>query len=180
MGVVIALQAAQDDTIYPDDAKEKGSVTKESLFLMALDDGTGVARIWVSSTMVETMAIQEGLLIDCAARLRQRGETKNWYAVRLTLVQDPHMEILRWMQIARPAEAKETESLCYGYPTVQQNASEALRLINVSTGLNRTGVNLQDLAIVMQKPIAEMQDIVHELQLVGHIYQNHDGCYVPL
>ena len=42
------------------------------------------------------------------------------------------------------------------------------------------GILLDDLALVIQKPKGEVQEMIHGLQLEGRIYQNGKGEYLPL
>jgi hypothetical protein len=91
----------------------------------------------------------------------------------------------------------------FGFPTRKRDATEVYRLIAVQQQQQQhlqqnenkyrrqrqkqhqhavplEGVKLEDLALVVQKPLCEMQQMVHELQLQGRIYQNQQGEYLPL
>jgi hypothetical protein len=42
------------------------------------------------------------------------------------------------------------------------------------------GATLEDLSLVLDVSEQRMQEILHELQLIGEIYCNRQGAYVPL
>jgi hypothetical protein len=42
------------------------------------------------------------------------------------------------------------------------------------------GIHLDDLTLVLRKSKKEIQEMVHNLQLHGQIYQNEKGEYLPL
>ena len=154
--------------------------------------------------MIQKLDVQPGHTLECVAWLRQRGNTKKWYAKCLWRVIDPHAEILvrevlllatsdymllsteplfhseqkRWMELSLPPSPDET--MRTGYPTIKQNANEALRLITVQAKHCNEGCSLEDLALVMQLSQESLQELILQLQLNAQIYQNEFRNYVPL
>jgi hypothetical protein len=82
------------------------------------------------------------------------------------------------MELSLPPSPNET--MRSGYPTIKQDASEALRLITVQANHCNDGASLEDLALVMQLSQEIMQGMILQLQLSAQIYQNEFGNYVPL
>lgn len=175
MAVVVNVEAAVDTVEYPGDYS---SSDYRNLMLLTLDDGTATVGILTPDYMLQKLQVRPGLTVECTVWLRQRGTIKKWYAYCMSLVTDPHAEILRWMELSFQPEPN--ESLEYGYPTIQRNAAEALRLITLETQHCNDGVSLEELAMVMQVSPDAMKDMLVELQLDGQIYQNQLGNYVPL
>lgn len=172
MGVLVAVdqissRAGSNDTEMSDDLR-----------VLYVDDGSALIGIRTPLRVVRNLTLNVGQTVDFVAKLHQRGTSRVWYAYAVTTVSDPHAEILRWMEVSKSPE--ENISLRYGYPTIEQNSLEALRLISVNAQLSEDGVSLEDLALVLHKSKHDMQEIIFELQLTGHIYQNTDGNYVPL
>ncbi len=168
------VETTVDNVEYPGD----NTSDYQRLMLLTLDDGTATVGIFTPDYMIQKLQVRPGQTVECIAWLRQRGNIKKWYANCMFLVTDPHAEILRWMELSfRP---KPNESLESGYPTIQRNAAEALRLITVEARHCDEGVSSKELAMVMQIPLKSMDQMLVELQLDGHIYQNQAGNYVPL
>jgi hypothetical protein len=177
MGVAVHVEPTVDPVEYPGDGVTSNNDYR-NLMLLRLDDGTATMDILTPDYMIQKLDLQLGQTLECIAWLRQRGTIKRWYAQSMAIVVDPHAEILRWLELSfRP---KPNESMEYGYPTIQRNAAEALRLITVQATHDSDGVSLNDLALVMRLPPETMQEMLVTLQLEGQIYQNHLGNYVPL
>lgn len=177
MGVIVDSQRVDlhsANTKFPGfDPKSCGE-----LRLLTLDDGTSMETLWTPKYMIDRLNLEPGLRIECIARLRQNSDTKRWYADTLMLLPDPNVESLHWMELSRPPSRDECTSM--GYPRIKMNANEAFRLICVQSEFEKSGVSVEDLALVMHTPISKMKDYIIELQMNGMIYQNELGNFVPL
>lgn len=176
LAVAVHVEPTVDPVEYPGDMVTANDY--RNLLLLTLDDGTATVEIVTPDYMIQKLNLQLGQTLECIAWLRQRGTIKRWYAQSMAIVIDPHAEILRWYELSfRP---QPNESMEYGYPTIQRNSAETLRLITVQAMHDSEGVSMNDLALVMRLPLESMQEMLVTLQLEGQIYQNHLGNYVPL
>eukprot|EP00980_Cylindrotheca_fusiformis_P010720 scaffold2402_cov109-Cylindrotheca_fusiformis.AAC.2 len=151
---------------------------QEPISLLKLDDGTAAVDFWTPYSMIQELSVRSGMTVECIARLCQSNTVKRFYTETIILVTNPDLEHLRWMELSTPPKS-ENESRRYGYPTIEINANEAYRIICLQAKLEN-GVQMEDLALALQKSQLEMKDMVQELQVNGQIYQNDEGKYVPL
>lgn len=182
LGVLVQVEAAHDSVEYPSSARVEAMYQGQALVALTLDDGTGLASILVPSTWLEESpldSLQLGEMIEALVWLRRTGSHQRWYASQVMMVPDPQAaEVLRWCEISHPQKA--STSLRYGYPTLEANEHEALRLITFQSKTDPDGVSLEDLALVLDLSKGGAQELIVQLQLGGQIYQNQQGNYVPL
>ena len=200
--------------------------------VIVLDDGTGVlAHIHAPSSMTTQIQVQPGMTLECIARatavvtVADDNDNSNdndnktvilpqerahyLVAHQLAVVQDPHAETLRWLELSyRRAVSTATpndhrpgiESLEQrGYPcpsgdtllsteelyniiwseSETENDNHADRNTTTTTTKAR-GVSLLDLSDGLEIPMPRLEAMIEDLQLAGQIYRNEVGNYLPL
>ena len=164
---------------------------------MIVDDGTATIAIATPSSMIKQIqpVLSLGRMMDC---IIQRSPQTNgiWTADRLMVLPSNPLgqEALRWCQIShdsnQPSHNNNTNinnntHWSYGYPSKQVTPHALFQWIlwhsqTMENPIHGKGVTIDELALVLQKPTHVLQDMIHELQLSGQIYQNEKGRYVPL
>jgi hypothetical protein len=150
---------------------ENDSLDYQSLIL---DDGTCTINVLAPECLISKSGTRPGCTVECLTGLGQQGEIRKWYAKALWPVTDPHAELLRWMELS----CSSTSSLNDGCLRVKRNTSGLLQLISSQASVE--GASCEDLALVLQVPANELQNLIEDLQLKGQVYQNQAGNYVPL
>jgi hypothetical protein len=178
-----------------DPLDDNGGGEHQYQYQLVLDDGTGTISIHTPNSMTDRIQAHVGMTLECIARrLRQPKQQQQqqqqqdcWHADTLIVVTDSTAESVRWMELShRPQPPHDTNDdnnnhWKWGYPCVPIEEQEVYRMICMQAQLpDDPGVTAQELALVLQRPLAEMQGFVQELQLTGQVYQNEKGCYVPL
>lgn len=186
MGLLVSMDPLDDN----DNDHDNGGEYRYQ-YQLVLDDGTGTISIQTPSSMTDRIQAHVGMTLECIAR-RLRPQPKQqqdcWHADTLIVVTDSAAESVRWMELShrpppQPAPHDNTNNnhWKWGYPCVPIDEQEVYRMICTQAQLpDDPGVTAEELAIVLQRPLAEMQGFVQELQLTGQVYQNENGCYVPL
>lgn len=140
-----------------------GTIVRLNETQMTVDDGTGSVQVQLEGHEIKG---QIGDNVDCVLQYEHGGK-----AVTDTIVWKvpPGAETLfQWQILAPPGE--------FGYPKLAFSKHDLLRCIK-SAG---SGVILEDLSLVLDRPVQEILSMIHELQNDGAIYQNREGEYVLL
>jgi hypothetical protein len=129
--------------------------------MLKLDDGTGI--LSVKSELPIKGAV--GQTLDVLVRRSQ----ESYHAETIIWNVEPKNEILRNLELTYTGERH------LGYPCPPVSEREVMRMIS-----HGEGATLEDLSLVLDVSEQRMQEILHELQLIGEIYCNRQGAYVPL
>lgn len=167
------------------------SIVQESLQeprVIVLDDGTGVTAITTPGSMLDSArCCGVGVCLDVIVRVErdsytlstdQQQQQLKLKAETIIVVTDAHAETLRWLELAyRKQEGVSYLKSRTGYPCGTVGQDNVYELIESEA---EQGVSVQDLAIVLDLPTEDVQDIIQEFQIQGLVYQNKDGCFLPL
>ncbi len=144
---------------------------------MVIDDGTGSCCIFVTRSMLDTLNVHVGEVLECVV-------DKNMQAKQLVKVQDPHAETLRWLELSYFRKQKGVPNDHMGYPCPKEDKKDRVfQIISSESPENNSqssGISFDDLALILGLQAPDMQDLLDDLQESGMIYKNAKGLYVPL
>jgi len=140
-----------------------GTVIRLNETQMTVDDGTGTLVVQLSGLDIKG---QIGDNVKCTLLYAEEEELR---ADIIVWRVSPSTETLFQWQILSPPGS-------FGYPTLSFRKNDLLRYIRHAG----CPVALEDLALVLDRPMQELQPLIHELQNDGAIYQNRQGEYVML
>lgn len=140
-----------------------GTIVRMNQEQMTVDDGTGSVIVRFAGHAIKG---QIGENVNCIAKFESStalcAETIIWK------VNPGHETLFQWQILSPPGK--------FGYPTLPFTKTDLLRYIRYSGN----GALLEDLSLVIDRPVHELEPIIHELQNDGAIYQNRRGEYVLL
>jgi hypothetical protein len=140
-----------------------GTIVRLNEQQMTIDDGTGSVVVHFAGHAIKG---QIGENVDCIARYEEnntlRADVVIWKV-------SPQTETLFQWQILEPPGK-------FGYPKLAFAKHDLLRYIRCAGG----GAILEDLSLVVDRPINEIRPMIDELQNDGSIYQKRNGEYALL
>jgi hypothetical protein len=198
MGTVVTMQqlSASGGSSY----EYNGSSSQDEFMLLELDDGTGsVVCLTPMATIDRLATLKIGNLVDCIGRLRSTPQQLDTDAnntnattsstCSLVIEVDTLLEVLgssvaewlRWMEICTPlpqqSQQQYSTRLSHGYPCPEVSSDDILQIIESNQA---EGVELSDLALVLDLEQAHAKTLIEDLQMQGLIYENEKGLFVPL
>jgi hypothetical protein len=200
MGTVVTIQQLSANTGSSLNTNcDNSSSSQDELMLLELDDGTGsIVCLTPMATMDRLVTLKIGNLVDCIGRLLMRTQqldstdtsnanhtSSNNLVVQvdtlLEVLGSPVAEWLRWMEICTPVPEQSQQwnrnKLAHGYPCPEVSSDDILQIIESD---QREGVNLSDLACVLDLEQTQAKTLIEDLQMQGLIYENEKGLFVPL
>jgi hypothetical protein len=195
MGTVVTMQPLSASSGLSLD-EYNGSTSQDEFMLLELDDGTGsIVCLTPMATMDRLATLKIGNLVDCNGRLRSTPQQLETDANNITtssslvLEVDTLLEVLgssvaewlRWMEICTPVPQQSQQlyssRVSYGYPCPEVSSDDILQIIESN---QPEGVELSDLALVLDLEWVKARTLVEDLQMQGLIYENEKGLFVPL
>jgi hypothetical protein len=87
-------------------------------------------------------------------------------------------DVFRFIRLHVQIQQQQHKENRYNYNRQSSIRNSAVKAATTPTSFE--GINLDDLALVLRKSKSIVQEMVHDLQLQGRIYQNEKGEYLPL
>jgi hypothetical protein len=146
---------------------------------ITVDDGTGVVVIQLDGHKVYGRVGQlVQCLVECSyspcegthsAMEKSNQGMKLIANIILWDVSNERETLFQWQLLVPPGP--------FGIPHLSFTAHDLLIVIQCA---GDTGASIEDLSIVLDRPVCELQPMIIELQSEGAIYQTRQGTYTPL
>jgi hypothetical protein len=184
---------------------------------IVLDDGTAQVTIPATPDMLTQIHAEPSMTLDCIVLVEQQQQQPLQHgggggtvlvADQLVVVQDPHAEMLRWMELSFPkatavggapctssssdvdstnTTSRNAYNLEHGYPTRKLCPDDILAIIvcefrcqEHNKSIQIRGVSKEEIAIGLGLSVETTQTMIDELQLTGQVYKNEHGLFLPL
>lgn len=140
-----------------------GTIVRLNEDQMVIDDGTGSVMVQFDGHVIQG---QIGENVDCIAQY-EANRTLRADVVIWNVSTQSEM-LFQWQILEPPGQ--------FGYPKLEFTKDDLMRYIRCSGD----GATLEDLSLVLDRPLGEVRLMIDQLQNDGAIYQNRNGEYVPL
>lgn len=149
--------------------------------VITLDDGTATIHLGILPTMVARCGVVVGDTVDCIVR---PSNPKDFSVEQIVIVNDPHAEILRWLEIIkRPKQQSDWP----GFPHKADFSSDDLFQVILSKcpltrqrRKSQKGLSIRFLSSGLNMTESKVQELMNELHESGQVYQDENGLYLPL